>query len=220
MIHTPKSAWLKKLTLTMGRPRWQSRYFVLLETEIRYYKDEYAATPNYIWSLRDIDHVKQVTMAGQNYCLSLEPTMTELLGNCTANKKKSLILCFQSAIDMKNWQQEIASRLTRLIPCAPLEVPLPSVSTSSTSSSSLGRRRGVILSALDISRDHHHVLPTLISPSASTVSILSSSSSISTTLYHQSSYSSLSSPHNTIAKESDDDSSSPTFLQYKNQFRL
>ncbi|CAO3593029.1 unnamed protein product [Absidia cylindrospora] len=220
MIHTPKSAWLKKLTLTMGRPRWQSRYFVLLETEIRYYKDEHAAAPNYIWSLRDIDHVKQVTMAGQSYCLSLEPTMTGLLGNCTANKKKSLILCFQSAIEMEDWQCQVASRLIRLIPCAPLEAPLPSVSTSSTSTSSLGRRRGVILSSLDISKDHHHVLPTLVSPSASTVSILSSSSSISTTLYHHSSYSTLSSQHNTTVKENEDDSSSPTFLQYKNQFRL
>ncbi|KAI8343530.1 hypothetical protein BC941DRAFT_465691 [Chlamydoabsidia padenii] len=214
MHHTPKAAWLKKMTVTMGKPRWQVRYFVLLETEIRYYKDEHAATPNYIWSLRNVDQVKQITMAGQMYCLSLEPTLTV----DDKMKKKDLVLNFQSAFEMHEWQEQIAGRLVRLTTSKP--------TITSTSSISLNRRRGVILSSIDISKEYPNGLisPNLTLPPTPTESIYSSTSSVSTLHQCYSPPQSINTDSLTFVdydrNDSDDPSASPTFLQYKNQFHL
>lgn len=38
---SPVAGWLSKMThLPFGRSRWNSRFFVLLDSELRFYKDE------------------------------------------------------------------------------------------------------------------------------------------------------------------------------------
>ncbi|KAI8085018.1 uncharacterized protein BX664DRAFT_338344 [Halteromyces radiatus] len=231
MNSSPKAAWLQKMTLTMGRTRWQSRFFVLLDTEIRYYKDEHAAVPNNIWSLRDVSRVQQIPMMGYRYCLSLDPvavTTSYSRGGTKKTHRKPLILGFTSAIEMHTWLGCIQNRLDRLITSSSSSsssntLAVPQASTSS--SSSLSRRRGVILSSLDIKQ--YTVLPTLVSPSTSTSSLLSSSSTLSSAhssiwpmMTHSSSQKTYHHLINDDTNDDQDETSSPTFLQYKSQFHL
>lgn len=145
-----------------------------------------------------MDQVKQTTVAGQLYCLSLEPTLTV----DDKNKKKPLVLCFASAFEMRDWQEQVASRLMRL------RQPKPTASLSS-----LNRRRGIILSSIDV-ESFDGRSPTPSPTSESTVS--SSASSVSSTLSLHQSYAAPS----CSCRESNDLSTSPTFLQYKNQFHI
>lgn len=158
-----------------------------------------------------MDQVKQTTMAGQLYCLSLEPTLTV----DDKNKKKPLVLSFQSAFEMRDWQEQVASRLMRLME--------PKPTRTSSSSLSINRRRGVILSSIDVENfDCHSPTP----PSPATESVVSSSaSSVSSAFSLHQSYSALPSLYTTKSNkyggpDSNDLSTSPTFLQYKNQFHL
>ncbi|CAO3599763.1 unnamed protein product [Absidia cylindrospora] len=203
-MSSPKAAWLKKKTCTMGRTRWQSRFFVLLETELRYYKDEHAVTPKYIWNLREMTDIKQdETMC----CLSLEPRSSR-------GRHKSLMLQFPSRIEMQEWLDHLVDR------CLLSPTPLPP-----SRSSSLRRRRGIILSSLTINIEQDGdndnddndpaVSPSLLS---SSISASSSASSIATLVHQEPPFSSTS-PLNRM-KHTLDDTASPTYLKYKNQFHL
>ncbi|ORX52694.1 hypothetical protein DM01DRAFT_1408031 [Hesseltinella vesiculosa] len=165
------AAWLKKWTLTMGRSRWQSRYFVLLDTELRYYKDEHAATPSSTVNLNDIERVEVISVAGYRYCLQLCP-------KCTVRKGKPLILQFSAAIDLSSWYHAIQAKRplkkktiqsTSPSPTSPFSSQLSLVSTLDPREKkpmlfkniiplrrrprqavSLSRRRGIVLSSLSL----------------------------------------------------------------------
>ncbi|ORZ26136.1 hypothetical protein BCR42DRAFT_486186 [Absidia repens] len=208
-MSSPKAAWLKKKTCTMGRTRWQSRFFVLLENELRYYKDEHAVTPKYIWNLREMTEIKQEEAM---CCLSLKP-------RSSSDRHKSLMLQFPSRIEMQEWLDHLADRFQ----LSPTPLPLPR-------SSSLRRRRGIILSSLTINveedgtdndddDDDPAVSPSFLSSSpSSTISASSSASSIATLAHQEPPFSFAYPLHHT--KQTLDDTASPTYLKYKNQFHL
>lgn len=52
--NTPMAGWLAKMTpLPFGKSRWQDRFFVLLDTELRYYKDEVSSNKCHKYALCD-----------------------------------------------------------------------------------------------------------------------------------------------------------------------
>ncbi|KAG2208218.1 hypothetical protein INT47_006073 [Mucor saturninus] len=248
MIQTtsPKSGWLNKLTTnnTFGASRWQARYFVLLDSELRYYKDEHTATASRTINLRDISKVIITESVNRHYCFKLEPTLyyqNKHLATIKTHKKIWTMQC-KTEYELQSWIAAINLRLSKLCfdeedtistsvrslsvseqkqqsMCSktsdssrPLKHPAPSIS----------RRRGVILSPLDVC-----TLPCLESSD-----MLSSSSSKG---------SDLPSPIRSAANEDDDDmdetmnkradkltthnayvlnTSSPTFALYKERFHL
>ncbi|CAO3646716.1 unnamed protein product [Cunninghamella blakesleeana] len=240
MVTLPKSAYLQKMTTIMGKTIWQTRYFVLLETELRYYKDEHEAVPNNIISLRDIYSMKEMPMIHQRYCLSLEP-------NLGSKRSKSLILGFTEKIELEAWMDAIQSRLNKIISFSTTTltsaIDLSALNEneeedddlllSTHTKSSLTRRRGIILSELEIQQ-----IPNLIS-SMSTPSSTNSSPSSTHFSFHKenkendddhlsTSTTTSTSPstihslmdyqHHNNSKE--DGEHSPTFLQYSSQFHL
>ncbi|KAI8063275.1 hypothetical protein BC940DRAFT_349139 [Gongronella butleri] len=162
------AAWIKKLTWTMGKSRWQSRYFVLLDTELRYYKDEHATTPSAIISLMDIERVEVVCVAGCRYCVRLCPSGTSV------RKGKPLVMRFDAAIELSTWFHAIQAKRpvkkTIAMPPACLASSFaPSMSSSMLDlhaeaptaapnvrrrpprpAKSLTRRRGIVLSTLSL----------------------------------------------------------------------
>ncbi|KAI7905955.1 uncharacterized protein BX663DRAFT_498276 [Cokeromyces recurvatus] len=262
----PCSGWLSKLTHSpFGTARWQSRYFVLLDTEMRYYKDEHSSNASKTINLHDISNVIIMTRTpGHPYVFRLEPTTTH-----RGYQKKVWTIECKSQCELDAWVSVIQFRLSKLIKkeqaglvsipennrqesismphhqvsqttCnkietaaamihprpRPLKRPMPSIS----------RRRGIVLSRLDV----ENILPTLEND------MLSSSSSSSSSSSHRSSLPSLptisqkTTSSETITKEegyqiesknsvdlnaSQDayiilDSSSPTFAYFKKQFNL
>lgn len=178
------SGWLSKLTTNnaFGTSRWQARYFILLDSELRYYKNEHATTASKTINLRDIAKVSIVQdISHHPYVLQLEPTFyfqhnNSLLKN---QKKKCWLLACQSELELKNWLDAINLRVSKLSsPRNTSEEELvlsPSVQPFSTpeenrqqpfmsldtalevqpriqkrSRPTISRRRGVILSQLDI----------------------------------------------------------------------
>lgn len=258
MTHTttPKSGWLNKLTTnnTFGASRWQARYFVLLDSELRYYKDEHSTTASRTVNLRDISKVIITNLTNRQYCFKLEPTLYYQSQNPTVikNQKKIWTMQCKSEYELQSWVAAINLRLSKL--CFDEDIMSPTIQPFSTSeemrqppldslfhviSSSAGttgssrplkhpapsisRRRGVILSPLEVCK-----MPCL-EPSE----MLSSSSSKG---------SSIPSPVRPGSIEDEDDeavttmngradklttrnayvvdTSSPTFALYKERFHL
>lgn len=182
MMH---SGWLSKLTTNnaFGTSRWQARYFILLDSELRYYKNEHSTIASKTINLRDIAKVTIVQdISNHPYALRLEPTLYfqnhPLLKN---QKKKYWLLACQSEKDLKNWVDAINLRLSKLLsydveesdeeelvlspttqpfstPEENRQQPFMSLDTAlevqprikKRSHPTISRRRGVILSQLDI----------------------------------------------------------------------
>ncbi|KAI8967138.1 hypothetical protein BDF20DRAFT_901891 [Mycotypha africana] len=217
---TPFSGWLQKLTTknTFVASRWQSRLFVLLDTELRYYKDEHAATASKTIDLREVARVKTITHPHHQhlYCFRLEPLTKKQKAWTIACKSKEELDAWVSAIHLRlassstttptkpQLQQQHVMREKEML-LSPTEQPFstpeqnrqpPPLSLMSTlhtdhentdtaapasrprvvkrkkSKACLSRRRGVILSPLDI-----EAIPGLLD--ASETSYDSSSSSTS-----------------------------------------
>lgn len=250
MINTtsPKSGWLNKLTTnnTFGASRWQARYFVLLDSELRYYKDEHTATASRTINLRDISKVIKTEYVNRPYCFKLEPTLyyQNQHPTMTKNHKKIWTMQCKSEYELQSWIAAINMRLAKLcfdeedtistliqsvsISDQKQQSSLDLLCTNMADSSrpldapSISRRRGVILSPLDVC-----TMPCLESSD-----MLSSSSSKG---------SEIPSPIRSVTIEDDDDidetmnghadkltshnayvlnTSSPTFALYKERFHL
>ncbi|CAO3622438.1 unnamed protein product [Cunninghamella echinulata] len=205
MTTLPKSSYLQKMTTIMGKTIWQTRYFVLLETEIRYYKDEYEATPNHIICLKDIYTIKEIPGIHQKYCLSLEPNMN-------SKRSKPLVLGFTEKFELESWMNAIQTRLNKFISFSTTTITTQTTDEESlllldpiTTKSSLSRRRGVILSDLEIKQ-----IPHLISSSMSTTPSSTNSSHFSLS----------DDQDDTLILHNKNEDHSPTFLQYSSQFHL
>ncbi|KAI9478236.1 MAG: hypothetical protein EXX96DRAFT_570116 [Benjaminiella poitrasii] len=269
----PCSGWLSKLTHSpFGTARWQSRFFVLLDTEMRYYKDEHSVTASKTINLHDISQIIVMTRTpGHPYVFRLEPISER--SNKGYQKKVWTIEC-KSRYELDAWLGAIHLRLSKLStkqeesgeqaglvspnlqpfstpeqkrnepPMSLLEVfdhnkvqkesaaaisPQPRL--LKRSKPSISRRRGIILSPLDIEER----IPILEND------VLSSSSSRSSSLPSPISHPTTSSE--TIAEEEEDieksqigrkalankivaqdayimDASSPTFVHFKERFNL
>ncbi|KAI7871352.1 hypothetical protein BDF14DRAFT_1766070 [Spinellus fusiger] len=123
----PKSEWLSKLnTSSFGRSKWSSRFFVLLDSELRYYKDEHAIIPSATLSLRDICKVVVYPMPNYPYCFRLEPNVAVKM-NGKKSQQPWTMKC-QSKFELEAWVDTIQYRLTRLSGFRANHLPLPSPS--------------------------------------------------------------------------------------------
>lgn len=115
---TPLSGWLNKLTTTkaFGTSRWQSRYFVLLDSEMRYYKSEHSDTASRTISLRDVSKVIITSYANHLYCFKLEPTLyfQSQHPHMLKSQRKIWTMECQSQYELESWVSAINNRLSRL----------------------------------------------------------------------------------------------------------
>ncbi|RCI03443.1 hypothetical protein CU098_004435 [Rhizopus stolonifer] len=242
MNKAPRSGWLLKLTSnTFCASRWQSRYFVLLDSEMRYYKDEHSTNASRTISLRDIAKVTLTNSPNHPHCFRLEPI---------TDKQKVWTIACQSEYELKAWVSAIKLRLSNLpnreqaglvlspslqpfsMPEQKRQQPFLSFTRILTSASagqevlsfvqprlmkrsnfSISRRRGIILSPLDM-----ETIPGLENDMLSSSSSSRGSSSPSPTaipeeeeLLVEEAYASKISVKNAYVM----DTSSPSFALYK-----
>ncbi|KAF1806980.1 hypothetical protein V8B55DRAFT_1461324 [Mucor lusitanicus] len=112
----PLSGWLQKLTTTnaFGASRWQSRYFVLLDSEMRYYKDEHSVTASRTVNLGDISKVIMTSSPSHPYSFRLEPTLYAQQQHAKHQKKIWTMEC-KSATELELWVSAINYRLCKLL---------------------------------------------------------------------------------------------------------
>ncbi|KAL0094922.1 hypothetical protein J3Q64DRAFT_1845265 [Phycomyces blakesleeanus] len=118
----PRAGRLSKLTVCpFGRPRWQSRFFVLLNSELRYYKNEHAETPSSILNLNDVDQLVLAPTPSHPFCFRLEPILNTVSPVGSDSKKdkstkqqRPWSLECQSEIEMDLWVSAIHCRLAKL----------------------------------------------------------------------------------------------------------
>ncbi|CAO3607890.1 unnamed protein product [Mucor fragilis] len=112
---TPLSGWLQKLTTTnaFGASRWQTRYFVLLDSEMRYYKDEHSVTASRTVNLGDISKVIMTSSPNHPYSFRLEPTL--YAQHHAKNQKKTWTMECKSATELELWVSAINYRLCKLL---------------------------------------------------------------------------------------------------------
>ncbi|KAI8889847.1 hypothetical protein K501DRAFT_328965 [Backusella circina FSU 941] len=91
----------KMIPLPFGRSRWVSRYFVLLDSELRLYKDPHTETPSQTLNLHKINQVMAITTTPQRpHCLQL------------GEEKPWIIDCGSDKV-MEDWIFAIQSRIAR-----------------------------------------------------------------------------------------------------------
>lgn len=114
---TPRSGWLNKLSTNnaFGSSRWQSRYFVLLDSELRYYKDEHYVTASRTLNLGDIAKVTVINLTNRKYCFKLEPTLYYQHHHATTKYSRKIwtIEC-QSETELESWVAALDLRLCNL----------------------------------------------------------------------------------------------------------
>lgn len=172
MDHT-LSGWLFKLSTTnkLGSSKWQSRYFVLLDTELRYYKHEHSVDPSCAISLHEVSRVVKTSTFNHNYCFKLETTTNYKQRH--AKRQKTWTMECHSEYELDVWFQAINARLTKLrqyhsLPC-PSNVKPRSFKRSNLS---ISRRRGIVLSPLEFESMpvlDHETLSSSSSSKASTI---------------------------------------------------
>ncbi|KAL0075677.1 hypothetical protein F4703DRAFT_1780061 [Phycomyces blakesleeanus] len=165
----PKSDWLAKLSSgSFGRSRWRSRYFVLLDSELRYYKDEHTDSASSTLSLRDVSRVVACSFPNHPYCFRLEPNLNAPIQDKDSSLPPWTIEC-NSAFDQGAWVDVIQYRLAQNNAYLSSEI-IPIPRPQPRYPPSLSRRRGVLLSPLTTTRP----LPCLDTPSESVASSASS----------------------------------------------
>ncbi|KAI9012701.1 hypothetical protein CLU79DRAFT_769784 [Phycomyces nitens] len=111
---TPKSDWLTKLSSSSLRGnRWRSRYFVLLDSELRYYKDEHNVSASSTLSLRDVSRVVPCSFTNRPYCFRLEPNFNAPAQDKDRSLPPWTIEC-NSEHEQGSWIDVIQYRLHRL----------------------------------------------------------------------------------------------------------
>ncbi|KAI8391277.1 uncharacterized protein BYT42DRAFT_188549 [Radiomyces spectabilis] len=188
------AGWLSKLTSNpTGGSRWQLRYCILSNTEFQCYENEHAEAPLCTLYLRDICEVLVVPTSTRSFYFRFEP-----LYQLQVNQSQQWAIQCHSEVEMREWVSAIRFRVQQL-------------RTSKNSSMPLLHRRGKLLEPIST-----QPMDRALSSSASTA--VSSSSSI------------LRSPMDvnqptgySLGKSSDNEDDrlwSPTFLMYKERFRL
>lgn len=116
MNATPCSGWLSKLSSNnrFGTSRWQSRYFILLDTELRYYKDQHSITASRTINLRDIARVVITDLPNHPFTFRLEPTLYYQRHQSSKKQKNWAIEC-HTEFELEAWVAAINLRLSRLI---------------------------------------------------------------------------------------------------------
>lgn len=120
---SPTAGWLSKMSsLPFGRSRWISRFFVLLDSELRFYKDEHSESPSQILNLRQIAQVIRAPTLNHPYCFRLEPKQSQ-----KNHASRPWIIECKSEVDMETWVSAIQSRINKYSPASsPLSLNLDS----------------------------------------------------------------------------------------------
>ncbi|CAO3701292.1 unnamed protein product [Rhizopus stolonifer] len=158
------SGWLYKLSSSnkFKSSKWQSRYFVLLDTELRYYQNEHSVDTSSTINLRDVSNVIKTSSFNHNYCFKLET-------NDGYKKRNSKCL--------KTWTMECYSENELNIWLAAINLRLSNLKHTShiikSKKPTISRRRGIVLNPLELESmpvlDHH-----VLSSASSKESVLSS----------------------------------------------
>ncbi|KAG2227942.1 hypothetical protein INT45_011965 [Circinella minor] len=116
---SPRAGWLSKLSQVAysigNKKRWQTRFFVLLDTELRCYKNEHTQTPSCVINLRDTCQPVIMTSSSSSgsrpHCFRLEPISND---NGQSNNSRPLTIACQSAKELSDWVTAIQSILYKL----------------------------------------------------------------------------------------------------------
>ncbi|KAG2183808.1 hypothetical protein INT43_006819 [Umbelopsis isabellina] len=109
-FHQPRAGWLSKMRQhAFGRLGWSYRFVVLLGSELRYYKNEYAETPSRIMNLKSIKGVSMCPTSTSPFAFRLDPI--EELRSSSRNTVKPLVLRAETEHEMLSWIEAITSRL-------------------------------------------------------------------------------------------------------------
>ncbi|KAI8349405.1 hypothetical protein BD560DRAFT_410301 [Blakeslea trispora] len=104
---TPVAGWLTKMiSLPFGRTRWISKYFVLLDSELRFYKDEHSDNPSQVLNLRHVYRVIPTPTSQRPFCFRLEPKKEP------QSTKPWVVEC-KNEFDMENWISAIEERILK-----------------------------------------------------------------------------------------------------------
>ncbi|KAI7852164.1 hypothetical protein BDC45DRAFT_514482 [Circinella umbellata] len=104
--NTLLAGWLSKLTtLSFGRTQWQYCYFMLLDSEFRFYKDEHADLASHVLNLRNVKRIIRLELPNRSFCIRLEP-------DSTAEKNPWTLACSSQA-DLETWIYALQKRLVR-----------------------------------------------------------------------------------------------------------
>ncbi|KAI7903986.1 uncharacterized protein BX663DRAFT_560326 [Cokeromyces recurvatus] len=235
----PVAGWLSKMIvpLPFGRSCWSSKFFVLLGSELRYYKDEHTETASQILDLHQISQVTCVSTINHPFCFRLEPKENQII-------KPWIIEC-KTEQDMNTWVLTIQHRIRRAYSSAVkmddmLQIskrwPLCCCTVSSSNKKSLLARRNKKLTPIITMESIQYLPPP--PPSSSSPCMSSTTNSSSKSILSSSStvvdFSSVISPgiieryypyHQTKSYQEEDaisleESSSPTYLNYKKRFHL
>ncbi|KAI9309088.1 hypothetical protein BJ944DRAFT_246017 [Cunninghamella echinulata] len=124
-LNAPRASWLFKLSQnSFGKQKWQPRFFILLDNEIRYYRDEYSDQPSQILHLSNISQV--IPLLDRPCTFRLEPTFKN-------NDTKPWTIECTSQKEMEVWVESIHHRLslTPVFESNTFITPTPSISSSS-----------------------------------------------------------------------------------------
>ncbi|KAI9314509.1 hypothetical protein BX666DRAFT_1967436 [Dichotomocladium elegans] len=103
----PLAGELSKMTLLpFGRTRWHSRYFVLLDSQLRIYKDEHAVSPTSFLDLSQIRGAVAISVDSHLYCIRLEPRSDA--------RAKPLTVACSSQKELEMWLKALRIRIDRL----------------------------------------------------------------------------------------------------------
>ncbi|KAF1797912.1 hypothetical protein V8B55DRAFT_1549991 [Mucor lusitanicus] len=112
---SPAAGWLSKMvSLPFGRSRWISRFFVLLDSELRFYKDEHSESSSQVLNLRQIAQVIPASTLQHPYCFRLEPKQQQQ----TDHGLRPWIIECKSEMDMEMWVSAIKSRISKYSPAS------------------------------------------------------------------------------------------------------
>lgn len=142
------SGWLYKLSSAnkFRSSKWQLRYFVLLDTELRYYKNEYSIDASNTINLRNVSSVEKTSHPKHNYCFNLK--MTENYKEKNSKCQKTWTMECNSEHELDIWLAAINLRLSNFNDL--LKQSFNSILQSPKSTKNLiSRRRGIVLASLE-----------------------------------------------------------------------
>ncbi|ORX45856.1 PH-domain-containing protein [Hesseltinella vesiculosa] len=178
-LDAPRAAWLFKMSHGFaGKAKWHPRFFILLDTELRCYKDEHAESPSQTLHLSEIKQV--IPLMDRPNTFRLEPTLAYKQRQnkpwtieCSSHHEMALWYeCLQHRIKLTPiFEPPVCTRSSRshyfltlrrkkqptITPSfsTPPILMTPSMSTSSTSTiqtppASIGQRRGAVIQSLQL----------------------------------------------------------------------
>ncbi|KAL9559392.1 hypothetical protein MBANPS3_000467 [Mucor bainieri] len=143
---SPAAGWLSKMvSLPFGRSRWISRFFVLLDSELRFYKDEHSESSSQVLNLRQIAQVIPASTLQHPYCFRLEPKQQQQ----TDHGLRPWIIECKSEIDMEMWVSAIKSRISKY---SPASSPLLTPASQTLRTTSMASVNSIIMASPEVYR--------------------------------------------------------------------